>query len=876
MMGGGVCWLDYNGDGWQDLFAVNSYSSADTAQWEANGGLPKTALYENDHGTFRDVSGTTHAGIAVQGDGCAAGDLNGDGDTDLVVTTTTGVDVLWNHDGRFSETALGAHGWYTGAAIADVNGDGRPDLFVAGYSDPNQPVPGSLAGFPTNLLGVRDLLYLNEGGGRFREVGVQAGLESSRFSHGLGATFVDVNGDGRPDLYVANDEDPNELYVNVPWPGGAAADPAHLGFRFEERAAPEHVDDPYAGMGVAPRITASGALELFVSNSRNEQSAAFTRTPGAAAFANARSQVDPALGTAFAGWGASWVDLRNSGSPALVLTTGAIPVKSLGRDAEALRVLAPVAATGREALGADQAVVAKGLRLNGRGLAAADVDNDGRVEIAVNTIGGKLALLRSTGPSGHWLDVGLGSFAPGAVVTVTLPDGRRLSQIVSAGSSYLSSEDQRAHFGLGASTSVRSVVVRYPFGGVRRLGAVRADRIVHVPAAPATRVAPPAPAAASCTPQLHGRSVAAVWDAAAVRALRTSGLPDPVVARDLFDLARAMREAYASGHTQAAVTNAAYELLVWRVSFGANLAETFAGLTRQLRALCGSPATARSPVAAAAIAAGARDGSNEQLRYVDPAYTAPNDPLVLRSSGSTVHDATFWQPLALAVKSPQGVGLVPADVQAFTAAAWGRVRGFGRVPQAHPAPVGLPASAAYRNAALGVIAATAAAGAAPESSPLSWNEAALALPSQGLAHDLRLLVTLNGALDDAAIATWRAKRATQAPRPISMIRYLAFENLLPLSPGLVERRGGQELVREHGRWVAGAAWTPPLATPASPGAVSERAAFAYAAATVLGHRVDARAQRAAQSGLRGGIDLPAAVAAGREVGIAAARAALRG
>ncbi len=188
MMGGGVCWLDYNGDGWQDLFVVNSYSSADADQWEAHGGLPTTELFENVHGTFRNVTDEAHAGLPVQGDGCVAADLNGDGHPDLVVTTTTGVELLLNNgDGTFTARALPAHGWYTGAAVADVNGDGRPDIFVAGYSDPNDPVPNSLAGFPTNLVGVRDLLYLNEGDGQFREVGVPAGLESSDFSHGLGA-----------------------------------------------------------------------------------------------------------------------------------------------------------------------------------------------------------------------------------------------------------------------------------------------------------------------------------------------------------------------------------------------------------------------------------------------------------------------------------------------------------------------------------------------------------------------------------------------------------------------------------------------------------------------------------------------------------------
>jgi hypothetical protein len=891
MMGGGVCWLDYNGDGRLDLFVVNSYSSDDAATWEAHGGLPTTALFENRGRTFRDVSRRTHADLAVQGDGCVAADLNGDGRPDLVVTTTSGVDILWNRGGRFAAQALPATGWYTGAAVADVNGDGRPDLFVAGYADPNEPVPGSFAGFPTNLAGVRDLLYLNEGNGpdgraRFREVGVQAGLEAASYRHGLGATFLDVNGDGRPDLYVADDEDPNQLYVNVPWPGGAKADPAGLGFRFEERGAAEGVADPFAGMGVA---AADG--NLFVTNSRGEPSAAYRRRGDG--FANARPSLDPALGTGFAGWGASWVDLANSGTPDLVLTAGGIPVTSLARDAEPMRVLAP---TQRGYGDAPGVLGPGGLALNGRGLAAADAGNDGRVEIAVNTIGGRLVLLRPSGPSGHWLDVGLSRFEPGAVVTATLPDGRVVSRSVQAGSSYLSSEDPRVHLGLGTATLAARLTVRLPWGGAVELRDVRADRVVTVRVPRAVRPSPPEAATAAipgCTPRpTAGRSVARVWDDAAVAALRAGDAPEPVQARDLYDVSAAVARAYrlaAPSDRAAAISYTAYRLLLWRASLDANLARTFSLLATQLRALCYSPDfTSRSGagaalgnrIAAAAIAAGRSDGSNEALHYADPGYTPQNGPLVVAQPGSTVHDATFWQPLALAQVSPRGSAPVPAEVQTFVASQWGRVRTFAGRVAVGPPPLGDPAGRAYRRAAIAAIRATAGTSAPPavDASPAGWNATLDGLPRRSLARDVELDLVLNGALNDAAVSVYGAKRRYQSPRPIEMIRYLAFNGELPLVPGLTRSWPPGTQVRRRGRWVSGDGWTPPAATPASPGWPSADAAFAAAASRVVsaltGRSLAARAARAERLGVADGVELPADAAEGARVGERVAALAL--
>ena len=483
MMGGGLCWLDYNNDGRLDLFAVNSYSDADTAKWAARGGLPRSALFENvGGGRFVNVSARSHADPAVQGNGCVAGDFNGDGATDLFISTNTYNVLLWNNgDGTFTDgthaagiDAFGTFGWHTGAAVADVNGDGRPDIFVSGYADVNTP-SNHPAGFPLNYQAFRDLLYLNEGPdahghSRFKDVSLKSGIETKHVDHSLGAVFTDVNGDGRPDLYVANDLDPNRLYVNEP--GGP------LGFHFTEEGGAAGVADPNAGMGVAAQdYSGDGRPDIFVTNSRGQGHAAFQATAGSA-FTNVRSVFAPAVGPDATGWGDTWVDLSNDGALDLVLANGAIPVTNLTKDAAPLQILGNV--KGRFAGVGPTVGLHPGPLVNGRGVAAADYDNDGRMDIAVNSIGGKLILLHNTGPSGHWLEVSLAKFAPGALVTAVLPDGTRIVHEVQAGSSYLSSEDPRVHFGLGDATAVKQLIVRWPDGKITQQRDVAADRIVTV------------------------------------------------------------------------------------------------------------------------------------------------------------------------------------------------------------------------------------------------------------------------------------------------------------------------------------------------------------------------------------------------------------
>lgn len=962
MMGGGVCWLDYDRDGWLDLFVVNSFSEADHGRWEKSGGLPRSALFHNVKGSFLNVSKRSGADLAVRGEGCVAADFNGDGYTDVLVTTASYDKLLWNNgDGTFSEGAEAAgiksFGWHSGAAVADVNGDGRPDLFVAGYADLNAPVASAITGFPTNYRGVRDLLYLNEGNDKhghasFREVGVQAGIEATKFRHGLGALFTDYNGDGRPDLYVANDEDPNQLYENVRWPGGATADPEGLGFRFEERGAAEGVDDPYAGMGIASGdYNGDGRLDLFVTNSRREPHAVFRHgvRPGARAFQDGRS----ALASAYAGsagWGASWVDLALNGRPDLVLANGDVPITSLAHDAAPIRVLSDLSANGNSKRFANVGV--DGLRgsprVNGRGLAAADYDNNGTVDIAVGSIGGRLVLLRNSGDAGHWLEVQLPSFSPGAVATVVLPDGRRLVQELHAGSSYLSSEDPRFHFGLGDATKASSLVIRFPDGGVRRFSDVRADRLVVVKPPPAPRVAgaaPPSSYASSNCSTKPGHSVARVWDEAALAVEPGSDNP-AAQARNLFDLSAAMWDAWAAyerkgngyfvsekhraddvrSARRAAISYAAYRLLLWRASYGHDLGRAFDRLTATLRSLCyrpgfvstrgDSPAALGNRIAAAAIAFGRRDGSLERQHYVDPSYVPANEPLVVSQPGATMHDRTFWQPLAFDQIVVKGGLPIAANVQSFVGSQWGHVRGFalptskdGLPVDPGPPPLGDPSSATYKQAALNVIRSSARPGGAalaaqwngPESAPSRWNRIANAgqhgSGAKRLASDVKLYFALNAALHDAAVATWGAKRTYQSVRPISMIRELAFQGQssdrhapsfspegLPLVPGLVElitrtrhadlaAHVGDIAIKTANGWTLGTRWRPRagIQTPPYPGWVSDGSAFGRAAATVLTAETGSRRYRLPAneegiSGLYAGTQIAADDLAGRRIG----------
>ena len=231
---------------------------------------------------------------------------------------------------------------------ATSNGDGRPDLFVACYTDPNFVIDSAAASRPTtppcaiSSISTRDRTKraLDLPRGRPRA----AGIEQQGLEHGLGAVFTDFDGDGRLDLYVANDADPNQLYRNV------RRRPADLGFRFEDVAKRFAVDDPNAGMGIAAAdYSGDGRIDLFVTNSRGQLHAAY-RSPRStrARYVDVRPDIAAVLGTDSTAWGDSWADLDLDGDLDLVLANGAIPVANLAKDARRVQILENVARPGKE------------------------------------------------------------------------------------------------------------------------------------------------------------------------------------------------------------------------------------------------------------------------------------------------------------------------------------------------------------------------------------------------------------------------------------------------------------------------------------------------------------------------------------------------
>ena len=508
-LGPGVALFDYDNDGDLDVFVVQG-GPLESANAPRTSG-PSCRLFRNDltpgrGGTralhFTDV--TERAGLALRtyGMGVAVGDYDGDGDLDLFVTSF-GPDTLFrnNGDGTFTDVTAQAHVsdplWSTSAAFVDYDRDGDLDLFVANYLDfsvaSNKLCHDAVGArdycSPRAYRPVPDKLYRNDGNGAFTDVTDASGI-SRADGAGLGVAVGDYNGDGWPDLYVANDATPNQLWINRH--DGTFVDDGLL-----SGAALNAAGNPEGSMGIASGdFDADGDEDLFVTNIVGETFALYVND-GKGNFEDARVKAGLSAPTAaFTGFGTEWIDYDNDGWPDLFVANGAVNTiaaqrgqpqpfrmknllfRSLLGSLRPATYFADVTAHAGPAF--ERAEI-------GRGAAIGDVDNDGDLDIVVTNNGGPVRLLlnqaQETGARHHWLQVRAedgptNRFGIGAWVGVERTGQPTLWRRVRTDGSYLSASDTRLHFGLGASAAAVAIVVQWPDGTKQRWTDIKPDAIV--------------------------------------------------------------------------------------------------------------------------------------------------------------------------------------------------------------------------------------------------------------------------------------------------------------------------------------------------------------------------------------------------------------
>ena len=498
-MSGGVALLDYDGDGWLDIYFTNAPNVAMALE----GKKAKSALFHNNHdGTFTDVTDKAGVGYPCWAMGASVGDYNNDGRPDLIVSCFGGV-VLYrnNGDGTFTDVTKVSGldkdtGWATGVTFGDYDGDGNSDVFVPHYVDFDMhdlPLFGSrktceyhdiaVQCGPRGLKGYPDMLYHNNGDGTFSEVSKEAGVDDPKRVVGLSAVWSDFDGDGKLDLFVANDGEPNYLYHNE---GGG---------RFKEVALDAGVavsEDgvEQANMGVALGDYMNvGRLSIFLSHFSDEYATLY-RNEGGMSFTDISHSAGIARSTVpFVGWGDAFVDLDNSGWLDLILVNGHVyPQVDNAKLGTAYREPKLVFQNQRDGTFKDvsaQTGGAVGTPQVSRGLAVGDLFNRGRLDIVVENLAGSPMILEAkSNPANHWVSFELeGSpnnrLALNARVRVSTGKVQQLGEVRSGGS-YLSQSDLRLHFGLGSASRIDKVEVLWPNGGTQVFENIAADRFYRI------------------------------------------------------------------------------------------------------------------------------------------------------------------------------------------------------------------------------------------------------------------------------------------------------------------------------------------------------------------------------------------------------------
>ncbi len=502
--GSGVALLDYDNDGWLDIYLLNG-STFPALKGEEP--APRAMLLHNNHdGTFTDV--TDKAGVANErwGFGVAVADYDNDGWPDIYVSNF-GKNRLYhnNHDGTFTDVAekagVALGGWSTGPAWGDYDRDGLLDLFVPGYVkfDPDhppldgvRPIPPNSCQFrgvnvycgPLGLVGEPDHLFHNNGDGTFTDVSVKAGVSDPHGAYGLQGVFVDVDDDGWLDLLVANDSVPNFLYRNR-HDGTFEDDSLLSGFALTAEGRAQ------ASMGIAVGdYNRDGKVDLYTTSFSDDYNCLY-RNEGGGNFTDVTFEADLGKPTIpFLSWGAGFLDFDNDGLLDIFVANGHVypvvdhvywgttyaqrPQLFRNLDGKKFQEVPPATGSGLADV------------IPARGAGFGDLFNDGHIDVVLNNIDSTPTLLRNVVHNGnHWIALRLigGPHSPrdavGAKVFLTAGGFRQRADVIS-GSSYGSSSDPRVHFGLGSATKIDQIEIQWPDGRKQLVSAPGIDQIFTV------------------------------------------------------------------------------------------------------------------------------------------------------------------------------------------------------------------------------------------------------------------------------------------------------------------------------------------------------------------------------------------------------------